>query len=146
MKLISILQYATLFSLGIGLLGVGISLLTNRQQLTTHIFLAVFSRYDELLENSSAGFWASLLPETELSEPSEELTMSVFRYYNNAFLMFFCTNGGASRRSYGSSFYLLCDGDCAALLFFESGRSLRGNLNTCRNSQNSFTMFSMMGQ
>lgn len=94
MKLISILQYATLFSLGIGLLGVGISLLTNRQQLTTHIFLAVFSRYDELLENSSAGFWASLLPETELPEPSEELTMSVFRYYNNVFLMFFLYEWG----------------------------------------------------
>ena len=94
MKLISILQYATLFSVGIGLLGVAISLLTNRQQLTTHIFLAVFSRYDELLENSSAGFWASLLPETELPEPSEELTMSVFRYYNNTFLMFFLHKWG----------------------------------------------------
>ena len=70
MKLISILQYATLFSVGIGLLGVAISLLTNRQQLTTHIFLAVFSRYDELLENSSAGFWASLLPEPSFRNPA----------------------------------------------------------------------------
>jgi len=94
MNLISILQYATLFSLGIGLLGVAISLLTNRQQLTTHIFLAAFSRYDELLENSSAAFWASLLQEPELPERSEELTMSVFRYYNNVFLMFFLYKWG----------------------------------------------------
>jgi len=94
MKLISILQYATLFSLGIGLLGVTISLLTNRQQLTTQIFLAVFSRYDELLESSSAGFWASLQPETELPEPSEELSMSVFRYYNNVFFVFFLYQWG----------------------------------------------------
>jgi hypothetical protein len=55
--LTSILHYATLFSLAIGLIGVAIALLVNRQQLTTQIFLTIFSRYDELLENSSAGFW-----------------------------------------------------------------------------------------
>jgi hypothetical protein len=92
--LTSILHYTTLFSLAIGLIGVAIALLVNRQQLTTQIFLTVFSRYDELLENSSAGYWASLQPETELSEPNEELTMSVLRYYNNVFFMFFLYKWG----------------------------------------------------
>jgi hypothetical protein len=92
--LTSILHYATVFSLAIGLIGVAIALLVNRQQLTTQIFLTVFSRYDELLENSSAGFRASLQPETELPERNEELTMSVLRYYNNVFFMFFLYKWG----------------------------------------------------
>lgn len=94
MKLIDILQYATLFSLGIGLLGVAISLLNSRQQLTTQIFLALFARYDELLENSSAGYWASLLAETDLPETTQELSISVLRYYNNVYFMFFLHRWG----------------------------------------------------
>jgi len=94
MLLTSILPYATLFSVAIGLLGVTIAVLVHRQQLTTQIFLAVFSRYDELLENSSASFWASLLPETELPERSEELRISVLRYYNNVLFMFFLHKWG----------------------------------------------------
>jgi hypothetical protein len=92
--LTSILPYATLFSVAIGLIGVAIALLVHRQQLTTQIFLAVFSRYDELLESSSASFWASLLPETELPEPNEELSISVLRYYNNVLFTFFLHKWG----------------------------------------------------
>ena len=92
--LTSILHYATLLSLAIGLIGVAIALLVNRQQLTTQIFLTVFSRYDELLENSSAGFRASLQAEAELPERSEELSMSILRYYNNVFFVFFLHQWG----------------------------------------------------
>ena len=92
--LTSIPHYATLFSLVIGLIGVAIALLVSRQQLTTQIFLTIFSRYDELLENSSAGFWASLQPEAELPEQSEELSMSILRYYNNVFFVFFLYKWG----------------------------------------------------
>lgn len=92
--LTSILPYATLFSVAIGLIGVAIAVLVHRQQLTTHIFLAVFSRFDELLENSSASFSASLLPETELPETSEELSVSVLRYYNNVLFVFFLHKWG----------------------------------------------------
>ena len=90
----SILHYATLFSLAIGLIGVAIALLVNRQQLTTQIFLTVFARYDELLENSSVGLWASLQPETGLPETNKELTMSVLRYYNHTLFMFFLYKWG----------------------------------------------------
>jgi hypothetical protein len=44
MRLNSIIQYATLFSLFIGLLGLGTAMLIHRQQVTTQIFLAVSSR------------------------------------------------------------------------------------------------------
>jgi hypothetical protein len=94
MTIASILQYATVFSVAVGLLSVALALVSSRQQLTTQICLTVFSHYDTLLESASAGFLASLRSETDLPEPSHELTRAVLRYYTYVAFVFFLYNWG----------------------------------------------------
>jgi hypothetical protein len=88
MNINSLLQYATLFSVAVGLLGVAIALFVNRQQVNTQIFLALASQYDDLLGSSSAGFWAGLHSENDLPEPSSELNAWMLRYYTHSALIF----------------------------------------------------------
>jgi hypothetical protein len=93
MNIPSLVQYATFFSGG-GLLGIGIALFINRQQVNTQILLAVASRYDDLLESSSAGFRVTLQPENKLPEPSDELSISMLRYCTHIAFIFFLYQAG----------------------------------------------------
>ena len=75
-----ILQYATLFSMMMGGLGLIVAIFIHRAQVKTQIFLAVSARYDELLTNSSAALWASFSPCTTLPERTDELIISMMRF------------------------------------------------------------------
>jgi hypothetical protein len=75
-----ILQYATLFSLLMGGSGLVVAVLIHRVQLKTQIFLALYAQYDELLKNSSARFWLSVPPGTELPERTEDVVISMMRF------------------------------------------------------------------
>ena len=50
-----VLQFATLFSVLIGGLGLAVALLINREQMKTQVFLALSARYDALLQSASPG-------------------------------------------------------------------------------------------
>lgn len=75
-----IIQYATLLSILMGGLGVAVAVSNHRVQVKTQIFLAMSAQYSELLKNSSAGFWLSVPPGTELPERTEDLTISTLRF------------------------------------------------------------------
>ena len=55
-----------------GGLGLVVAVLNHREQVKTQIFLAMSAQYDELLKNSSAEFWLSVPPGTELPERTDE--------------------------------------------------------------------------
>jgi hypothetical protein len=76
----SMLQYATLFSLLLGGLGLAVATFHHREQMKTQIFLALSARYDELLHSSSVDVWLSLPPDTTLPERSRDLTISALRF------------------------------------------------------------------
>jgi hypothetical protein len=80
-----IIQYTTLISLGVGILGLGIAVLIHRQQAATQIFLELSARYDALLHTSSFGVWMST--EAQLPAATHELTAYVLRYCS---LVYFC--------------------------------------------------------
>jgi hypothetical protein len=73
-----IIQYATLISLVVGILGLATAVSINRQQVTTQIFLELSARYDALLNTFPVGVWTST--EAQLPAPTDELTVSVLRY------------------------------------------------------------------
>ena len=76
----SMLQYATLFSLLVGGLGLAVATFHHRQQMKTQIFLALSARYDELLHSSSADAWLSIPCHTTLPERTKDLTISALRF------------------------------------------------------------------
>ena len=75
-----VIQYTTLFSLLMGGLGVVVAVLNHREQVKTQIFLAMSAQYDELLKNSSAEFWLSVPPGTELPARTDNLSISMLRF------------------------------------------------------------------
>ncbi|QEE28788.1 hypothetical protein FTW19_12725 [Terriglobus albidus] len=75
-----VIQYATLFSLLMGGLGVAVAVFNHRVQVKTQIFLAMSAQYDGLLKNSSPSFWLNVPDGTELPERTEELTISMLRF------------------------------------------------------------------
>ena len=75
-----ILQYAALLFFLMGGLGLVVAVIIHRAQVKTQIFLAMSARYDELLKNSSAEFWLSVPPGTELPERTDELIVSMLRF------------------------------------------------------------------
>jgi hypothetical protein len=75
-----IIQYATLLSFLMGGLGVVVAVLNHREQVKTQIFLAMSAQYDELLKNSSAGFWLSVPLGIELPERTDDLSISMLRF------------------------------------------------------------------
>jgi hypothetical protein len=80
MNIGQIIQYATLFSLLMGGLGLVVAVLIHREQVKTQIFLAMSAQYDELLKNSSAEFWLSYPHRTELPERTDDLIISMLRF------------------------------------------------------------------
>ncbi len=74
-----VIQYATLISLAVGILGLGLAVLIHRQQVTTQIFLELSARYDALLNTLPIGVWRST--EGQLPAPTDELAVSVLRYF-----------------------------------------------------------------
>jgi hypothetical protein len=80
MNVQQILQYATLFSVVVGGLGLALAFLIHRAQVKTQIFLALSARCDELLHNSSSGVWLSIEPGTMLPERSHDVTISALRF------------------------------------------------------------------
>jgi hypothetical protein len=75
-----LILYPTLFSLLMGGLGLVVAVVNHREQVKTQIFLAMSARYDELLKNSSAGFWLSAPPGTDLPERTDDLSISMLRF------------------------------------------------------------------
>jgi hypothetical protein len=75
-----LIQYTTLLSLLMAGLGVVVAVLNHREQVKTQIFLAMSAQYDELLKNSSAGFWLSGPVGTELPERTDDLSISILRF------------------------------------------------------------------
>ena len=75
-----IIRYGTLLSLLMGGVGLAIAVMNRREQVKTQIFLAMSARYDELLKSSSAGFWLSVPPGTELPGRTDDLTISMLRF------------------------------------------------------------------
>ena len=75
-----ILQYAALFSLLMGGLGLIVAFLIHRVQVKTQIFLALYAKYDELLKTSAAQFWVSAQPGTEIPERTEDVITSMLRF------------------------------------------------------------------
>ena len=80
MKVQEIIQYATLFSVLVGGLGLALAFLIHRAQVKTQIFLALSARYDELLHSSSSGVWLSAQLGTPLPERSHDVTISALRF------------------------------------------------------------------
>jgi len=83
------LQYATVFSLLIGGLSVGVAVLIHREQVKTQIFLALSARYDELLQSVSPGFWLSVRPDITVTERNQDLTISALRFCTLVSLTYF---------------------------------------------------------
>jgi hypothetical protein len=75
-----IIQYATLLSILMGGLGLVVAVGIHREQAKTQIFLAMSAQYDEVLKNSSAGFWLSVPPGKELPERTDDLVISMLRF------------------------------------------------------------------
>jgi hypothetical protein len=84
-----ILQYATLFSLLIGGLGLAVATFHHREQMKTQIFLALSARYDELLHSSSIDVWLSLPRDVALPERTRDLTISALRFCTLVSLTYF---------------------------------------------------------
>jgi hypothetical protein len=80
MNTASILQYATLLSLLIGGLSVGVAVLIHREQVKTQIFLELSARYDELLQSSSTSCWLNMPMNAVLPERTGEFTISTLRF------------------------------------------------------------------
>jgi hypothetical protein len=80
MHIEQIIRHATLFSLLMGGLGLVVAVVNRREQAKTQIFLAMSARYDELLKSSSAEFWLSVPPGTELPERTDDLIISMLRF------------------------------------------------------------------
>jgi hypothetical protein len=80
MKIGPILQYATLFSVLMGGLGLVVGFLIHRVQVKTQIFLALYAKYDELLKSSSAQLWVSMPPGKDLPERTEVVITSMLRF------------------------------------------------------------------
>jgi len=74
------IQYATLISLAIGMLGLGLAVSIHRQQITTQIFLELSARFDALLNTLPISVWRST--EGQLPAQTDELAVSVFRYFS----------------------------------------------------------------
>lgn len=89
-----IIQYATLFSLFIGGLGLAIAILIHREQAKTQIFLALSARYDELQQSSSAGVWLSLPADATLPDRTDDLTISALRFCTLVSLTYFLFSEG----------------------------------------------------
>ena len=75
-----IIRYATLLSFLMGGVGLVVAVMNRRELVKTQIFLAMSARYDELLKSSSAGFWLSVPPGTELPVRTDDLTISMLRF------------------------------------------------------------------
>ena len=106
MKIGLILQFATLFSVLIGGLGLAVALLNNREQLKTQVFLALSARYDELLQSSTPGVWLSMRPGTSLPDRTEETTIAALRFFgllSVAYILF--REGGIPRRMWQLMFH-----------------------------------------
>src|ERR1700730_1314172 len=80
MNIGQIIQYATVFSLLMGGLGLVVAFLNHRVQVKTQIFLALYAQYDELLKTSSAHFWMSIPHGAELPERTEDVITSMLRF------------------------------------------------------------------
>lgn len=80
MKVQEIIQYATLFSVLVGGLGLALAFLIHRAQVKTQIFLALSARYDELLHSASSDVWLSAQPGTTLPDRSHDVTISALRF------------------------------------------------------------------
>jgi hypothetical protein len=80
MNIGQIIQYATLVSLVMGVLGVVVAVLNNRVQVKTQVFVALYAHYHELLKNSSERFWLTVPLGTELPERTEDVIISMRRF------------------------------------------------------------------
>jgi hypothetical protein len=80
MNVQQIIQYATLFSVLVGGLGLAVAFLIHREQVKTQIFLALSARYDELLHSSSSDVWLSAQAGTMLPERRTEVTIAALRF------------------------------------------------------------------
>jgi hypothetical protein len=90
MNVQQIIQYATLFSVLVGSLGLLVAFFIHREQVKTEIFLALSARYDELVHSSSAGVWLSVSPEEAiLAERNQEMTISALRFCTLVSLTYF---------------------------------------------------------
>ena len=85
-----LIQYATLFSVLLGGLGLALAFLIHREQVKTEIFLALSARYDELVHSSSADVWLSVPREGAMvPERSQEVTISALRFCTLVSLTYF---------------------------------------------------------
>ena len=90
MNVQQILQYATLFSVLVGSLGLAVAFFIHREQVKTQIFLALSGRYDELLHSSSADVWLSIPhQEAGIPEPSRDVTIAALRFCTLVSLTYF---------------------------------------------------------
>src|SRR5690349_4711600 len=90
MNVQQIIQYATLFSVLVGSLGLVVAFFIHREQVKTEIFLSLSARYDELVHSSSAGVWLSVSPEEAiLAERNQEVTISALRFCTLVSLTYF---------------------------------------------------------
>jgi len=99
MKIGLVLQFATLFSVLIGGLGLAVALSIHREQVKTQVFLALSARYDALLQSSSPGVWLNMRPGTILPDRTEETTIAALRFFgllSVAYILF--REGGIPRR------------------------------------------------
>ena len=80
MNIAQVIQYATVFSLLMGGVGLVVAVLNHREQVKTQNFLAMSAQYDELLKNSSAEFWLSVPLGAELPERTDDLIISMLRF------------------------------------------------------------------
>ena len=79
-----------------------VAVLNHREQVKTQIFLAMSAQYDELLKNSSAEFWLSVPPGTELPARTDNLSIWVLRFYTLVSLPIFYFANTAYQNGCGS--------------------------------------------
>jgi hypothetical protein len=75
-----ILQYATLLWILISGVSVAVAFLIHREQVKTEIFLALSSRYDELLQSASTDFWLGTPFGTVLPERNDCVAILALRF------------------------------------------------------------------
>jgi hypothetical protein len=91
----TIIQIATLVSVAIGVFGLLVSVRAYKRQVSAYFLLAYTQRFDEAIQSLPLRVWAAhLFHDEEIPDPSDELTLGIFRCLNFLSQMhFFCNTG-----------------------------------------------------
>lgn len=83
MNLDIILQFATLSTLVVGIIGILVRINGYRRQLNANLFIEYAGHYDAVIRSFPQNVWAQrFVDEEQLPQESHEITICVFRFLN----------------------------------------------------------------